>query len=173
MEGLGNLFDVGVGAVPTDAVAGAITGKRLSMSLYNAVDIVVVTTGGSTDITDVDLQQHTAYTGGTTADLDVIDHYYYKSEGTLDNDERWAKGTQADASEITNVGAASEELLLVIPVRASQLSDGYTHVSLDIPDLGTNGTRFCAILYVVHGLRYRRAPVRLQNLLRPNAADVG
>lgn len=173
MEGLGRLFDIGVGCVPTDAVAGAITGKRLSMSHYNAVTIVVITSGGSTDITDVDLQQHTAYTGGTTADLDIIDHYYYKSEGTLDNDERWVRGTQSVASEITNVGAASEELLLCVEVRASQLSDGYTHVSLDIPDLGSNGTRFAAILYLPHEMRRQRKPENLLNLLRPNAADVG
>jgi hypothetical protein len=171
MDALGRLFDIGIGAVPTDAVAGAITGKRIAMSGADACTIVVVTSGGSTDITDVDLQQHTAYTSGTTADLDVITYYHYKSEGTLDNDEAWVKGTQSAASEITNVGAASEELLLVIEVDASQLSDGYTHISLDIPDLGTNGTRFCAILYFLHELRYRRAPARLGNLLQPGAAD--
>lgn len=171
MEALGRLFDIGLGAVPTDAVAGAITGKRVAMSGANACTIVVVTSGGSTDITDVDLQQHTAYTGGTTADLDVIDHYYYKSEGTLDNDEAWVRGSQSAASEITNVGAASEELLLVIEVDAADLSDGYTHISLDIPDLGTNGTRYCAVLYFLHELRYQRKPANLPNLLRPGAAD--
>lgn len=164
MEALGRLFDVSTGAVPTDAVAGAITGKRVSLRGADACTILVVTTGGSTDITDVDLQQHTASTGGTTGDLDIIDHYYYKSEATLDGDEQWTKGTQTAASEITNVGAASEELLLAIEVSATQLSDGYSYISLDIPDLGTNGTRFCAILYVLHGLRAGR---RAANLAAP------
>lgn len=161
MEALGRLFDVSIGAVPTDAVAGAITGKRVSLRDAGGVTIVVVTTGASTDITDVDLQQHTAASGGTTADLDVITRYYYKSEATLDGDETWTKGTQAAASEITNVGAASEELLLVIEVDATQLSDGYKYVSLDIPDLGTNGTRHCAILYFLRDLKVQRAPANL------------
>lgn len=171
MDALGRLFDIGIGAVPTDAVAGAITGKRIAMQGARGCTIVVVTTGGSTDITDVDLQQHTAYTGGTTADLDVLTYFHYKSEAALDNDEAWVKGTQVAASEITDVGAASQELLLCIEVDARQLSDGYSHVSLDIPDLGTNGTRFCAILYLLHELRYQRKPTKLPNLLRPGAVN--
>lgn len=161
MEGLGRLFDVSIGAVPTDAVAGAITGKRVSMKNATGCTILVVTTGGSTDITDVDLQQHTASSGGTTADLDVIDHYHYKSEATLDGDETWTRATQTAASEITNVGAASEELLLAIEVNAAQLSDDYGYISLDVPDLGANGTRYCAILYVLHGLSAQRKPANL------------
>lgn len=161
MEGLGRLFDVSIGCVPTDAVAGAVTGKRVSLKNADACTILVVTTGASTDITDVDLQQHTASTGGTTADLDIIDHYYYKSETTLDGDETWTRATQTAASEITNVGAASEELLLAIEVSASQLSDGYSYISLDIPDLGTNGTRHCAVLYLLHELRAPRKPANL------------
>lgn len=160
-EGLGRLFDISVGAVPTDAVAGAITGKRVSLRNAGGCTIVVVTTGASTDITDVDLQQHTASSGGTTADLDIIDHYYYKSETTLDGDETWTRATQTAASEITNVGAASEELLLVIEVDGRQLSDGYDYISLDIPDLGTNGTRHCAILYLLRDLAVQRTPANL------------
>ena len=166
MEALGRLFDISIGAVPTDAVAGAITGKRVHLKNAGGCTIVVVTTGASTDITDVDLQQHTAASSGTTADLDIIDHYYYKSETTLDGDEVWTRGTQSAASEITNVGAASEELLLVIEVDAAELSDGYEWISLDIPDLGTNGTRHCAILYILRDLAVQRAPA---SLVQPQA----
>ena len=161
MEALGRLFDVSIGAVPTDAVAGAVTGKRVSMKNATGCTILAVTTGASTDITDVDLQQHTAASGGTTADLDIIDHYYYKSETTLDGDEVWTRGSQSAASEITDVGAASEELLLAIEVPATSLSDGYTHISLNVPDLGTNGSRHVAILYIVHGLHVQRAPASM------------
>lgn len=171
MRALGRLFDIGVGAVPTDAVAGAITGKRCALNGARGITFVVVTTGASTDVTDVDVQEHTAYTGGTSRDLDVVTEFFYKSETTLDNDESWVRGTQSAASEITDVGAASEELLLVVEVEASQLSDDATHVSLNIPDLGTNGTRHCAVLYFLHELRYQRRPDKLGNLLNPGAAD--
>lgn len=163
MQALGRVFDVVAGSVPADAVAAAITGNRVHLKNCSGVTIVVITTGGSTDITDVDLQQHTVATGGTPADLDVITEYWYKTETTLDGDETWTRGTQSAASEITNVGAASQELLLVIEVEASQLSDGYEWVSLDIPDLGTNGTRYCAILYLLRDLAVQRAPASLVN----------
>lgn len=165
-DGLGRLFDVAVGAVPTDAVAGAITGNRVHLKNAGGCTILVVTTGASTDITDVDLRQHTAASGGTSADLDIITTYYYKSETTLDADETWTRGTQSAASEITNVGAASEELLLAIEVDAAQLSDGYEWISLDIPDLGTNGTRHCAVLYLLRDLVRQRRP---DALVQPQA----
>lgn len=161
MNGLGRLFDVAVGCVPTDAVAGAITGKRISLRNASGCTIVVITTGASTDITDVDLQQHTASTAGTTLDLDIISAYHYKSATTLANTEAWTRATQTAASEITDVGAASQQLLLVIEVEASQLSDGYRFISLDIPDLGTNGTRHCAILYLLRDLNVQRKPANL------------
>lgn len=166
MDALGRLFDISIGCVPTDAVAAAVTGKRVHLKNAGGCTIVVVTTGASTDILDVDLQQHTAASSGTTTDLDVITKYFYKSETTLDGDEIWTKGTQSVASEITNVGAASEELLLVIEVEASQLSDGYEWISLDLPDQGSNGTKHCAVLYLLRDLEVQRAPV---NLVQPQA----
>jgi hypothetical protein len=158
---LGKDFNIGSVTVPTDAVAAAITGKRVHMRDAAVCSFVVVTTGASTDITDVDLREHNAASGGTSQDLDIITTYYYKTEATLDGDEIWVKGTQSAASEITNVGAASEELLLVVEVRAEQLSDGFEWVSLDIPDLGSNGTRHCAIVPILTGLKYQRAPEKL------------
>lgn len=166
MEALGRLFDISIGAVPTDAVAGAITGKRVHLKNAGGCTIVVVTTGASTDITDVDLQQHTAASSGTTADLDIVTHFYYKSEASLDGDEVWTRGSQSAASEITDVGAASEELLLVIEVDAASLTDGYEWISLNIPDLGSNGTRHCAILYILRDLEVQRAPA---SLVQPQA----
>lgn len=158
---LGKEFNVGSVTVPTDAVAGAITGARVHLKDYACCSFVVVSAAGSTDITDVDLQEHTASSGGTTQDLDIITKYYYKSETTLDGDEQWTEGSQSAGSEITNVGAASEELLLVIEVRAEQLSDGFEWVSLNVPDLGTNGTRFIAIVPILTGLKAQRLPTLL------------
>lgn len=161
MEGLGRLFDVAIGTVPADSVAGALTGKRVSLRNASGCTIVVTTTGASTDVLDVDLQQHTASSGGTTADLDIIDHYYYKSAATLANTEAWTKGTQTAASEINNVGAASQELLLVIEVEASKLSDGYEYISLDVPDQGTNATKYTSVIYLLRDLTVQRAPANL------------
>lgn len=158
---LGHDYNIGSVTVPTDAVAGAITGARTNMRGSRTCSFLVVTTGASTDITDVDLQEHTASSGGTSQDLDIITKYYYKTEATLDGDETWTEGSQTAASEITNVGAASEELLLVVEVQASQLSDGFDYVSLNVPDLGTNGTRHVAIVPILTKLHEQRAPANL------------
>jgi hypothetical protein len=147
--------------VPTDAVAGAITGGRTHMRDAAVCSFVVAVQGNSTDILDVDLQEHNAATSGTSQDLDIITKYYYRSEATLDGDELWTEGSQSAGSEITNVGAASEELLLVIEVRAEQLSDGFEWVSLNVPDLGTNGTRFVSIIPFLTGLKSQRHPPSL------------
>jgi hypothetical protein len=161
---LGRLFNVSVGAVPTDAVAGAITGNRIHLKDCGGVSFIVVATGASTDVLDLDLQEHNAATGGTSQDLDIITKFYYQSEATLDGDETWTEGSQSAASEITNVGAASEETLVVVEVRSEQLSDGFEWVSLNVPDLGTNGTKHVAILNVAHDLMVMRKPTNLANL---------
>lgn len=162
---LGRLFNISVGAVPADAVAAAITGNRVHLKDARGVSFVVVASAGSTDILDVDLQEHDASTGGTSQDLDIITKYYYQDETTLDGDETWTEGSQTAASEITNVGSASAQQLVVIEVGADQLSDGFEWVSLNVPDLGTNGTKYVAILNVVHDLDVQRKPTNLANLL--------
>jgi hypothetical protein len=161
---LGRLINVSVGAVPTDAVAGAITGNRVHLKDAGGVTFIVVAAAGSTDILDLDLQEHNAATGGTSQDLDIVTLAYYQSEATLDGDETWTEWSQSAASEITNIGAASEQQLVVVEVGASQLSDGFEWVSLNVPDLGTNGTKYVAILNVVHDLHVMRKPTNLANL---------
>lgn len=163
MEGLGRLFDVVVGSAPADSVAAAITGNRVHMKNAQACTILVLTDGGSTDILDVDVQQATAASGGTIGDLDVVTHYYLKEATTFAGSETWTKVTQAAASEITNAGSASKQTLIAIEVDATSLSDGYEWLSINVPDQGTNGTKFTAVLYILHGLTVQRNPVNLAN----------
>jgi hypothetical protein len=161
---LGRLFNVSVGAVPTDAVAGAITGNRIHLKDAGGVSFIVVASAGSTDRLDLDLQEHSAASGGTSQDLDIITKAYYQSETTLDGDETWTEWSQSAASEMTDVGGASEQQLVVVEVRAEQLSDGFEWVSLNVPDLGTNGSKYVTILNVAHDLMVQRKPTNLANL---------
>lgn len=161
MEGLGRLYDIRPAFVPTDAVAGAITGLRCHLKNASGCAIVMIAAAGSTDILDLDVQQHTASTGGTTADLDVVTHYYHQSETTLDGDEVWTRVNQSAASEITDIGTASTQNLAVVEVDATSLSDGYEWISVNVPDLGTNGTKFVAGIYILRDLMVQRAPASL------------
>lgn len=181
MEALGRLFDIGTGWAPVDLdTANGATGKRISMSMHRAVTFVVSLAVGAADDVVLDVQQHTAYTGGTSNDLDSaavststgIDHFYIKSEAALDNDELWTKVTQSAASEITLTGATygDKQNIVVIEVDSRQLGDGYTHVSLNASTT-TAAAHLGACLYLPHELRWQRRPSGLFNLLRPGVAN--
>lgn len=181
MEALGRLFDVGTGWAPVDLnTADGATGKRIALSGADAITFVVFCGAGGAEDLVLDVQQHTAYTGGTSSDLDAaavasstgIDHFYIKAETALDNDESWVRVTQAAASEVTVVGATYGALqkVIVIEVNAAMLGDGYTHVSL-VATCSTSTAQLGACLYFLHELRYQRKPTNLPNLLRPGAAN--
>ena len=183
MHGLGRLFDIGIGFVPVDLnTADGATGKRISLQNFSAITflaVVGVAAGGTDDLT-LDVQQHTAASGGTSADLDSaavtgskgITKYWYKRETALDNDEPWVGVTQSEASEITLAGAtyAALQYMIAFEVNAAQLGDGYTHVSV-VATVSTTNARLGALLYIPHGLRYERSPENLDNLLAPGVAN--
>jgi hypothetical protein len=182
MRALGRLFDIGCGWAPVDLdTANAATGKRLSLANASGVTFVVNTAVGAADDLVLDVQQHTAYTGGTTADLDTaatatatgVLTSYIKAETALDNDEAWVAITQTDASEVTIVGATygAQQKIIVIEVDAAQLADGYTHVSLNAA-VTTGAALLGSCLYIVHGLSYPKKPTNLPNLLNPGAVNV-
>jgi hypothetical protein len=184
MEALGRLFDIGIGWVPVDLdTSNGATGKRIAMSGADAITFVVVTgVGGAEDLV-LDLQQHTAYTSGTSADLDSVGvagttdlaRFHIKAETALDNDEAWVKVDQTagtTASECTVVGATygTQQKLVVIEVNAAMMATGYTHLSLNAA-ITTSTAQLAACLYFLHELRYQRKPVNLRNLLNPPAAN--
>ena len=175
-EGLGNIFDIGLCWAPVDLnTADGATGKRISMMPGRGLSIVVIKAAGTAgDDFTYTLKQHTAYTGGTSANLVGIDHYYLKSETALDNDESWSALTQTLAATVPDAGgagtSAESQQIIVFPVQDSLLTEGYTHVSLDASATVANAQLATAI-YIVHGLRYRRKPASMFNLLRPNAAN--
>lgn len=182
MEGLGRIFDIGNAITPVDLdTANAATGKRIALSVGRAVTVVLhAAAGAATDLV-VDFQQHTAYTGGTSSDLDTsgasgtsaLEHFYIKSEATLDNDEVWAKvATTADTSEITFTGATygDKEYIAVFEIRDTQLADGYTHLSVNLAAT-LSAAKLVSATYIVHELRYQRKPIKLRNLLRPSAVN--
>lgn len=172
MKALGRLFDIGSAIVPVaDLAAGANTGHRINLKNAGGVAFVVfmnaVSAGTDTFVPDV--QQHTAASSGTSADLDVVTEWYIKSETTLDGDETWTRVTQAAASEVSLTGAtyAATQIILVIEVSANSLSAGYNWVSLDIPDPGTGGTRLGGAIAILYDLAVQRRP---DNLAQLNAA---
>lgn len=165
-EGLGRLFDVSIGVVPLD-LQTARTGARVSLKHAAGATILVVKgTGTAADDPTVTLKQHTASTGGSSANLAIIDHYYLKTTtGSLAGSETWSKVTQAAAATIVDPGgagtSAESQQIIAIEVRAEQLSDGYDYISLDVADVGTNA-QLGTVIYVLHDLSHQRTPSALR-----------
>lgn len=186
MRALGNLYDISPAFVPVDIDTGnGWTGKRISMAGASAVSFVFFGIVGGADDLTIDWQQHTAYTGGTSKDLDSdpstgvttargLTEYFLKAETALDGDEAWVRVTQSEASENVVVGATygAQQKIVVSSVEASQLGTGYTHVSVN-GALTTSTSQLACGLYILHGLRYRARPdrMKLPNLLNPGAAN--
>ena len=171
MDALGRLFDISVGWAPTSMHA-TLTGNRVCLANYGGCTIVFFAQAtGTTDDPAPSLQQHTAYTGGTSAPLPIMDTIYRKSETTLDGDEAWTKTTQTAATIMTVVAGEAEcQNLYVIEVDADQLTDGYTHISVNHADLGTDAKQ-CCVLYILRDLKVQRTPANMPNALHPGAAN--
>jgi hypothetical protein len=176
IRGLGRAFDIGSVVVPVADTEVALTGHRIHLKNAGGVAFVVYygAVSAGTDTPVIDVQQHTAATGGTSADLDStgvagssgITRWFHKSEATLDGDEVWVEVTQAEASEVSLTGAtfAALQLIAVIEVFASQLADGYEWVSVDQADPGSGGTRPGCILAILFDLHVQRKPANLAQL---------
>lgn len=172
MLGLGNAYDIGLAFAPVDLATAGATGTRISMHDCEGVDIVLIYAVGTDGDDPVpSLQQHTAYTSGTSSNLATMTTIYRKAEATLDNDEAWVKTTQAAAAIMTAVADdAQKQKIYVIHVPSASLSDGYTHVSVNQADL-SNNAQLAAGIYIKVGLRDARTPSLLGNLLRPGVAN--
>lgn len=183
MRALGNIFDIGTCFAPVDIdTANAWTGKRISMAGASAITFILFGAAGGADDLVIDFQQHTAYTSGTSNDLDAaavstsrgLTEYFIKAETALDNDEAWVRVTQSVASELTVVGATygAMQKIVVASIEASQLGEGYSHVSVN-GAITTSTAQLAGGLYLLHGLRYRSRPDRMKmpNLLRPGSAN--
>lgn len=169
---LGNLFDIGTGATTQNFNGSGITGKNISLQNCQGVGVLIQKmANGTTDDFAIDLQEVNGY-AGTPRDLDIITRYAVKSETALDNDEAWVITTQAAASEITAIaGTAELEMLVYFEVLADQLSDGYTHIAVNVPDLGNTDTEYGSVTYIPFGLKRQRTPANLTSLLRPGVAN--
>lgn len=167
MEALGRLFDVSVGFQPVDMQTGANTGKRVSLRRAQAVSIVFVKAIGTAgDDPVITVQEHNANTGGTSQNLSAVDHYYIKSATTpgLVGTETWTRTAQSLAATVTMTGLAASAAIVVIPIDGTKLSDGFTHISVSVADVGGNA-QLGTLLYFPHDLTVQRKPANLRAAL--------
>lgn len=167
MEALGRLFNVAKVIAPVDLASGAQTGTRVRLNACSGVAFIYFADAGTAgEDVDLDVQQHTAASGGTTADLDVVTRWFSKRETTLDNDEIWVKSTQTAASEV-DLGddEGEQEVLAVVEVSAKSLTDGYEWVSVNTTDSGATAGKLGCVLAITYDLTDQRSPELLADLL--------
>lgn len=150
---LGETYDLSIGAAPVDLSTAAVTGKRLAMQEVRGVDVVVIKGAGTAgDDPAITLREHDAASAGTSADLAVITEYLVKGGTTLAGTETWTKVTQAASATITDPGgagtSAERQQIVAFRVRPEQLSTGFTHISVNIADVGVNA-QLGTVLYIL------------------------
>ena len=161
MEALGRIIDLSIGFAPVDMQTGANTGKRVSLRNAGGITFVfykAAGTGGDDPV--LTFQQHTALSGGTTANLAIVDHYYSKSATTLAGTETWTRTAQAAAATVTLTGEAAKQGIYVFEIESASLSDTYNYCSLSVADTGGNAQLGC-VLYELRDLEVRRKPANL------------
>jgi hypothetical protein len=162
VEGLGRLFDINIAFAPVDLNTAGGAGLLTDLSNAAGVTFVVLlgaqASGTETEVLTVREAQDGSATG--EQDLDVVDHYYIKKEATLDGEETWALVTQT-AGDITIAGAdRDKQCIIAFYVSANQLSDGFTHVTVDAGDPGAVA-RLGAGIAILHDLVVQRDPAKL------------
>lgn len=166
MQGLGYIFDIGSAFSPVDLnTANGATGHRVHLRNAESCTFVFFKAAGTAgEDPDLDVQEHTANTGGTSRDLDIITEFYKKEETTLDGDETWVRVTQSAASEV-DLGDASAEVegIYVIHIPATSLSDDCEWVSVNVA-VTAAAAQLGAGLYILHGLKQMREPTLLAQL---------
>lgn len=167
MHRLGMDYNLALCFAPVDLdTANGATGLRISMRDYESIDFLFIkAVGNAGDDPDLDVQCHNAYTGGTTADLDVVTEFWYQQEATLDGDENWARTTQTAASEV-DLGTDCAELqgMYVVHVEASQLPAGYDWVSINCA-VTTAVAQLGASIAILNRPKYAASPDKLLQVL--------
>jgi hypothetical protein len=167
MEALGRLFNIASVIPPIDLSSGAQTGTRVHLRNSEGVAFVYFAEVGTAgEDVDLDVQEHTAASAGTSRDLDVVTRWFSKREATLDNDETWTKHTQAAGSEVDLGDDEGEnQIIAVVEVSAKSLSDDCQWVSVNTTDAGSTSGKLGCVLAIVYDLDVQRSPELLADLL--------
>lgn len=128
---------VKVGSGPIDLDAGANTGARVDMALFDRVAFLVILAAGTTPSAHLHtLRQHDAASAGNSKDLSVMNPYYYKLNASTSYTK--VEPTVAAAAYDLDTLVGDNKYVVVFEVLAEQLdlANSYRWVSLDTTDVG-------------------------------------
>lgn len=139
-----------------DIDSTVLTGDRVSMVGFGHCTMILHTADVAAVVTYT-VQEHTAATGGTSANLVAVQHYYRKSANTnLDAVGTFTLVTN-DPIVATAVTVTGETGLLVLEFRADELTDGSPFISVNSSDPGA--ACLFAGFYILSDTRYAQEVV--------------
>ena len=142
--------------MPVDGASGALTGDRVSMKNYDrCVFILLASIGSAGEDPVISAQQHTAASGGTSADLTFtrIRHKVGATDINAVSDFTLVEQTAAASYDTDPIAGAENEALIAVEIKAEDLTDGYEFVSFNLADVGT-GAQLVAGLYILTDAGY-------------------
>jgi len=137
--------------IPVDLQTGVNSGDRVSMKDYERCVFVLLTAIGTAgDDPVISAQQHTAAAGGTSADLlfTRISHKIGATAVSAIEDFTLVEQTAAATYDSDPVAGAENQALFSVEVRAADLTDGFSFVSFNVADVGSNAM-LGAALYIM------------------------
>ena len=167
MKGLGRAFDIAPVITPVNLATGANSGFPVSLENAGGVTFVVfkgVGTAGDDPVLTFREAQDGSGTG--EQDLDVVTEWYAKTDTTnhsLSGNETWARNTQTVGGDVdldAKGGNAEDAAIVCAYIDADDLSDGFTHVTVDIASVGSNA-QIGGVLAILHDLKVQRTPANL------------
>ena len=183
MEALGRLYDLSIGFQITDAHAGAITGKRVSMKHASGLSAELIKAADNSQQDPViTVSYATAATGGSITGwpnpsasvIAATPQYFYKKAavGTaaMTGAETWSKVAISPAAGVfTLTGEGSNNGIYVIPLNPTDPVTGLgtsaggfpDYVEVDVGSIGS--TQYMAMLFILHDLEVQEDPTRMFN----------
>ena len=131
--------------VPVSLATAANTGDWVGLSDYQRCVVVLFKDAGTAgDDPIFNLQQATDNTGSGAKDLTFT--VIYSKVGAQTGIANFTRNTQTAATSYTDATSAESESIIAVEVSAEDLDadNDFTHVRLDVADVGTNAQLGCA-----------------------------
>lgn len=131
---------------PVDLNTAGLSGVRVDVTKCRRLAFVVVLGGSTGSTVSFTLKQHTAASGGTTADLSV-DNRYFKKVGAATVFTEVEPTVEAAAYDLSADFAAAQGIVVfeILPENMD-VNNGFKYASIEVADSGT--AKLASILYV-------------------------
>lgn len=147
--------DIVAGIIPVDLSTAANNGDWVNLKDYGRVVAVLLKaagTAGDDPVFTLRQASDNAGTGAKALNFTTI----YEKVGTQTATADWTVVTQTAANTYTNAASAEAQAIMAVEIRAELLdvANSFTHVQIQIPDVGTNaqlGTAFYLMLDPIYG----------------------